>query len=58
MTVPEYIKINQCNNASEIIHCDYFVHDDCLKTCAYARDIRGTKEKKELANKTQNTIRY
>ena len=37
MTLPEYIN---CNSKT-IMHCDFYMHNDCKETCAYAIDIGG-----------------
>ena len=40
MKLPKYIN---CKNR-KIEVCDYFMHEDCKETCAYARDIRGINQ--------------
>ena len=35
--LPKYIN---CKN-KEIEHCEYYMHESCEETCAYAWDIRG-----------------
>ncbi len=35
--LPNYIN---CNSKT-ITHCDYYMHQDCKETCAYAWDIKG-----------------
>ncbi len=35
MPLLDYIKCN----SKIIMHCDFYMHDDCPETCAYALDI-------------------
>lgn len=35
--LPDYIN---CESKT-ITHCDYYMHEKCKETCAYAKDIRG-----------------
>lgn len=37
MPLPDYIN---CKNKT-ISHCNYYMHNDCKGTCAYAIDIGG-----------------
>lgn len=37
MPLPEYIN---CESKT-IYHCDFYMHEDCKETCAYALDVKG-----------------
>lgn len=37
MTLPTYLDCKR----NEIEHCEFYMHNDCPRTCGYARDIRG-----------------
>ena len=37
MSLPDYIN---CKSET-IMHCDFYMHQECPETCAYARDIKG-----------------
>ena len=45
MPIPDYINCNL--RKGRIVHCEYFMHDGCPETCAYAKDIRGVNAKQE-----------
>lgn len=36
MPLPDY---TNCKSET-ICHCDFYMHEDCQETCAYAKDIR------------------
>lgn len=35
MTLPTYLDCKR----NEIEHCDFYMHNDCPRTCGYAKDI-------------------
>ncbi len=37
MTLPKFIN---CKSETTS-HCDFYMHNDCAETCAYAKDIGG-----------------
>ena len=52
LKIPDWVNCN----AKEIIHCDYYMHEACKKTCAYAKEIKGITDDKEENILTLNDL--